>query len=350
MNASIRQHQIETAAANWFIEISEGITPERRTRFEQWRDADPRNRVAYLRIQHTWQQARRIAELRPLKEKRHGTPITEVLMPRASGWSPRRWAYVAIATATVLATVAGWKYLLRQMGHPTETYATAVGETRTIMLADGSAAHLNTDTVIEWIGSDKERRVRLKRGEALFEVVHDSSRAFSIILDHSVIHDLGTEFNVYRKASGNVVVTVLSGSVGIDEMKQGTQAPLWHRQLTADQQLEYTSGGEFIADVHATIGSRAIRWRGRKLEASLGPLSEIISELNRYSKHPIIIAEPKLGSLPIGGTYSVSDIDETLNRLQRIAPINITRTGNEFILTHRPDPSIGSPARDTVHP
>ncbi len=93
--------------------------------------------------------------------------------------------------------------------------------------SEGSVAYLNTRTRIRWLGSGNDRRVELISGEALFDVVHDETRPFSVMMDGSEIRVLGTRFNVYRKDSGDVVVTVLEGTVEVRGFAQGPSQPEW---------------------------------------------------------------------------------------------------------------------------
>src|SRR2546429_8869198 len=111
----------------------------------------------------------------------------------------------------VVAVLAGWAGLLRPTAEfLTHSYATATGEVRHITLPDGSIVYLNTQTRLRWTGTQHDRRVSLESGEAFFDVVPDPLRPFRIALARSEIRVLGTRFDVYRKSSGKVLVTVLN--------------------------------------------------------------------------------------------------------------------------------------------
>ncbi|WP_457832782.1 FecR domain-containing protein, partial [Staphylococcus aureus] len=56
-----------------------------------------------------------------------------------------------------------------------DRYATAIGEQRTIRLADGSKVMLDTDTVLTVAFEEKARRISLARGQAYFTVAHDTA-------------------------------------------------------------------------------------------------------------------------------------------------------------------------------
>src|SRR5262249_4542029 len=77
----------------------------------------------------------------------------------------RRWAFAAYAVAGL--GILG--YLALRAQDPSD-YATKLGEQRTVQLEDGTSISLNTSTRIRVRYSDRERRVELDKGEALFNV------------------------------------------------------------------------------------------------------------------------------------------------------------------------------------
>ncbi len=239
----------------------------------------------------------------------------------------------AVAAASVLALAVAW-VALRRAGYLPQTYETATGQSRRIVLPDGSVAYLNTRTELEWVGGPEDRRVRLRRGEAFFEVVHDPRRPFRILLAHREVRDLGTRFDVYQKADGNVVVTVVSGTVSVEGLGTGGGGPSWRRRLSTNQQIEYSPVG-LLADVHATVAPDAIRWREGMVETQGEPLSRFVSNLSRYTEERIVIVDPRAASQRIGGAFSIRNLDATLARIARIAPVTVTQENGEVILGYR---------------
>ncbi len=71
------------------------------------------------------------------------------------------------------------------------------------------------------------------------------------MLDGSEIRVLGTRFNVYRKDSGDVVVTVLEGVVEVRGFAQGAARPEWVRRVRANEQMEYRHIG-LVDEPHRT--------------------------------------------------------------------------------------------------
>ena len=184
----------------------------------------------------------------------------------------------------------------------------------------------------------------------LFDVAHDSTRPFRVIVGNSEIRDLATQFDVYRKSNGSVVVTVLSGQVAIKELAVGGAQPAWtERLLRSNQQLEYTQAS-MISDVHAVSAAATVRWRDGLLVTEHQSFTTVVSELNRYTSKQILVADPRLQSadIELGGALGIRDVPAALERIQHLGTIVVTDTGDSYVLTYKADatsaeePSSGS--------
>ncbi|HEX6398731.1 MAG TPA: FecR domain-containing protein, partial [Steroidobacteraceae bacterium] len=159
---------------------------------------------------------------------------------------------------------AGVGYFLT--GRPVhEEYRTAVGEQRSITLADHSMVNLNTDTALDVTLSKNLRRVDLHHGEAFFSVAHDPSRAFEVWAAGGKVRAVGTQFGVAIDRD-DVTVSVLEGIVVVQPLATGA-AP----RVAANQSVRYRSGGTIgtvgVADVNRING-----WREGKLVFERVPL------------------------------------------------------------------------------
>jgi transmembrane sensor len=244
--------------------------------------------------------------------------------------------FAGIAAAAALALVTGGWYL-ENRGFFGETHTTHTGETRTVKFSEGSVAYLNTRTEVRWLGSDDNRRVELVNGEALFDVVHDENRPFSVVLENSEIRVLGTRFNVYRKDGGDVVVTVLEGTVEVRGYGQGAGQPEWVRRVKANQQIQYRSIG-LVSEPHETDPLVAVKWRSGVLQMPEGAtLPEVLDELTRYTDKRILIRDPRLATVKLGGVFSTRNVRSALQRLQTVAPIEVHESEDLYTLDFRPD-------------
>jgi len=332
------RRRLRSKAANWHTRIGRGLTTAQRRGFEAW-IADPVNarefhtQRALLDVVMELKGRHRADVLSSVAE---ATPASRALT-RLREWltSGPVWTSGVAAAAVVLILATGWS-VLRSEGYVAQTYRTVTGQVRNVVLPDGSVVGLNTQTELEWVGTPSDRRVRLLHGEAYFQVVHDPSRPFRILLAHSEVQVLGTSFDVYQMSDGDVRVSVISGTVAVEGLDNGvSSAPSWSRRLTAGQQIEYSPVG-LVADVHSIIAPKVIRWRQGMLETQGEPLSDFVSDLSRYTTERIVIADPRAATQKVGGAFSIHNIDDTLDRLSRIAPVTVTHQNGEVILGYRP--------------
>ena len=139
--------------------------------------------------------------------------------PTSTGEQHRRsWRSIVVAIAAMILVVLGgvavWRTL--EQRNTTSIYATAIGRTATVRLADGSTVLLAPSSRLTVPGDygRPARTVELS-GMGLFQVRHDAAHAFVVRSGRVEIRDLGTEFVVSDDPGGTVEVVVRSGSVAL---------------------------------------------------------------------------------------------------------------------------------------
>jgi transmembrane sensor len=334
----LKRRRVRHQAASWHTRLGRRLTIVQRQAFETW-IADPVNAREFHAQRYLLDvlmelKGRPCTDL--LDSVREAKPARPAVLRQwlASG---AVWTSGCVTAAVVVVVAIGWS-ILRTEGYVAQSYRTATGEVRNVVLPDGSVVGLDTQTEIEWVGSPSDRRVRLIRGEAYFQVVHDASRPFRIMLAHSEVQVLGTRFDVYQMADGDVRVSVISGSVAVEALDDGEGVPSWSRRLTAGQQIEYSPVG-LVADVHAIVAPKVIRWREGMMETQGEPLKDFVSDISRYTTERIVIADPRAATQQVGGAFSVRNVNATLDRLSHIAPVTVTHEQDEVILGYRTVPA-----------
>ncbi|HEY5916072.1 MAG TPA: FecR domain-containing protein [Chryseolinea sp.] len=121
-----------------------------------------------------------------------------------------------IAAAVILIMGVGL-FLVRtfQPAEPSPVVVLSKTETVADTLPDGSGVVLNKQTNLAYKFDQKERvhTVKLK-GEAYFNIHHDSTKTFIVDIDGVMIKDIGTSFNVKAYPESNTIeVVVESGEV-----------------------------------------------------------------------------------------------------------------------------------------
>src|SRR5205823_4691644 len=104
----------------------------------------------------------------------------------------RVWAAAAAACLCALAIggVLAWKWMTP------DTLRTAAGERRVVTLSDGSQVQLDSLSELQVRYSGQTRALELIKGQARFDVAHETGRPFEVNAASRKVVALGTAFNI----------------------------------------------------------------------------------------------------------------------------------------------------------
>ncbi|WP_129779514.1 FecR family protein [Peristeroidobacter soli] len=309
----LEQERLE-AASQWWARLQEpNVSPEEVSDWLEWIEADADNREAYQRIQELTQRLRATGEQRTNGHRR----VSRV-----------KWYAAAALVLLTVTAVSMWR-LQPEAPRATMAFSTPVAGIGQAPLPDGSKVSLGGATSIEAVYSETVRDVRLKEGEAFFEVHHERGpRAFIVQSGSISIRAVGTAFNV-RKTGERVTVTVTEGKVQI--ARSGRSAGD-HPMISAGQQATYDPASNRLSVVtRGQDAQRALAWREQKLEFSDDPLDAVIANVNRYSPRHIEVRNVDLHQHFYTGTFQPDRLDEWLIAIERSFPVSI-RVSNEAVV------------------
>jgi transmembrane sensor len=295
----------EREASAWFARMNaDDVTADDRTRFEAWLRAHSCNAKAYAELSATWQELVKSGPL--VRAVSFGQVMNAASAPPAPR---RRWAVAAVAAGIgAMALGVGWN-LYKQKEET--RFQTAIGEQAAVALPDGSSFDLNTNSRI-WVDySQRQRVIRLERGEAFFNVAHDTQRPFWVRAGDYWVRAVGTAFNVYLTPSG-VEVTVSEGTVNVVNATANEPPPSdaaitkSAAAVTAGEQADVRGRAEVIHELNSTLLSRRLAWRKSSLDFQDQPLGDVVNELMRYTTLKIEFDDDALRRLPVGGTFQAS--------------------------------------------
>jgi transmembrane sensor len=225
-----------------------------------------------------------------------------------------RWA---LAAALVLMIAGGLTFgLLARVAHAPESYATGLGERRTLTLTDGSSVTLNTSSRIEVAYRAGERAITLHSGQAAFDVAPDSRRPFVVSAAGRRIRALGTIFDVHVHGV-ELEVTLLEGKVSVTG-----QGPVI--ELAPGQQLAAAAGA--APAIRAADIARVTGWRSGWIVFDRSSLAEAIEEVGRYTRERIVCDDPRLQGLHVSGTFRTGEVDGFIDALAQVHPLTIDRS------------------------
>ncbi|MFC6313492.1 FecR domain-containing protein, partial [Paraburkholderia dipogonis] len=206
---------------------------------------------------------------------------------------------------------------------------TALGERRSLTLADGTRVTLNTDSAIDIRFTNAERRVRLVSGEIMIATGHADGerRPFIVETAQGSLRPLGTRFAV-RQQSTLCRLDVFEGAVRINPAEAPALAPV----VRAGQRARFTR-----TDVGALepISENDAAWTDGLLVASGMRLGDFVDELGRY-RAGHLSCDPDVANLRLSGTYPLADTDRVLDTVARILPVEVVFMTRYWVTVRAP--------------
>lgn len=294
------------AALRWLGQINQQAEQAHSAAFKRWLLEDPAHRRAYAEAEALWRLSEAPSARLAAEEQDSLRQYLEAIR------RPRRtshWRRFAVAACLVLGvgSMAGW--------HPQAwlqdlraDYSSGE-QVRQVTLADRSQLTLDAGSAVAVDFDHGERRVRLLRGAAFFEVTH-TGQPFLVEAAGGEVRVLGTQFEV-REQGGGAQVTVRSGRVAVTA-GEGQQA----RELTANQQLAYAEG--VAGGVEAVDSEGRLAWRQGWLNYYQVPLGLVVEDLGRYYPGRILLLDGELAQRKVSGSFPVAQPLAALDSLGKV--------------------------------
>ena len=296
---------VEAEAARLFLKARASDDADDWADAYAWVALDPAHGFAFAKAEAGWELTERLHELpagrmaTPDLNDRPPVTMPIALMSRRSVWM----GLTAAACIGVAGTVA-----LRLVG-TVDRYRTALGETRTVKLADGSSIHLNTNSSVEVALRDNIRSIRLLKGEARFDAAHDGKRPFIVEANGTQVRAVGTMFNV-RLRTDLTELTVIEGIVAVSN--GGSVV----RRIASGKSAAVRSGGIAVTPIEPAKIRQRISWQDGLVQFDGDTLAQAVEEFNRYRATPLVIGDPAIASLRVGGAFRLDRSEDFVQALQ----------------------------------
>lgn len=288
----------DDSAERWAIRLDNGsLTPEEQATLDDWLCGDERRGGALLRAE---------AMLAYLDRGRALTKAPLQVRNDNDGASrARRGFLIGGGALACLLAVAGVTEFLWSSPRPIEV-RTASGEIRRVALPDGSIVMVNTASDVAATVAGERRDVKLRDGEAWFQVAHDKSRPFIVEAGKVRVRAVGTAFSVRRRDDG---ATILVTEGVVETWVDGHKA---ERIRIAAGSRGFVSDNSGLIEVASAAGAidRSLAWRTGNLAFNDDSLRHAVEELNRYNNRKIFIDSPALGQETVVGYFRVDQPDE----------------------------------------
>lgn len=230
---------------------------------------------------------------------------------------------MALASILVVAVVVTQQPTVPE----TLVYQTVVAEKRMLELSDGSEIFLSPKTQIEVTFTDKQRHIKLLKGEAFFDVAKNPQRPFIVDSRYTQVKVLGTMFNVNSNSYG-VTVAVEEGKVQVSGL--GIPGRLdAEEKLTGGQQVSISEKG--LSQVELIEPENAGAWRQEVRIYQARPLAQVLEDLGRYHSAELVVMDEALSLLPITAVFPTQNVEKMLTALESVLPIIVVQTSEERI-------------------
>ena len=340
-----RDQDRSVEASTWISKIDKGLSAAETEALKKWMRADPRNESSLLAMAEVWDKMDALARLAEIFPH-----------PAAVGGSTtmRHYRRIALAAVLVLA-VAGLTAVVTTsvLVDPqfegeevveASSYETAIGGLSRIELTDGSQITLNSQSSVEVRFSDRQRQIKLDRGEIHVDVAHDPARPLLVIVGGRIVQAVGTAFSVKIDETQRVEVLVVDGEVlvGIHPASLA-DAGDWSAQTTLDlhsdsllvsqgERALFDATSEKLEVLEPEELEIELSWRDGNLVFRGESLAEAVRKVGRYTRMEFVIADEDLGKKRVAGLFKTGDVTGFLSSLEANFDVTYERLDDQTIL------------------
>lgn len=345
MNATT---SINQQACAWIAKLHGEPSAKDLQNFRAWMAQSPAHKTEVRQLAKLWGELDVLTELAVVQEPLSTQSTSARLFDKVAAlikFSNWNRPLAAMVTATLVAVLA----LPIIIDINKTTYSTDIGEQELITLRDGSTVLLNTNSSIRVDYSLETRNISLLSGQAHFEVTKDNSRPFNVYAGKGLVRAVGTAFSVYLQPD-IIEVTVTEGTI---ELSAVAPAPAPTNQpdnaqpvppsktitklslVTAGQNAtmdQDTSSIDSIEVIDAPEIVQKLAWHQGLLRFSGDPLEDVVAEISRYTDLSIVILDPEIRHLRIGGFFKVGETEKMFQALETSFGVRVQRKGKNVAL------------------
>lgn len=296
-------------AVAWFVKLtSEDVSSADKQAWAIWVNQSKQNEIAWEEIKSTLSKFQFIPPDIGMSVLGRGANTVD-LNRRATLKHIAIFAAVAFPTGLLLkdSFLSNFYY----------DYSTKVGERKQVLLSDGTMLALNTNSAVTVNLTSTSRVIKLHQGEMLITTGHviGFDSPMSIETSDGNVIPMGTRFNV-RKFSEFTRVSLYEGKIKLMPKHNNTQ-----HYMNANEEVDM-----YTLNVVPNITDQKISdaWLNGHLEINNLSLKTFIEELARY-QHGLLVCHPDVQNIKISGSYSIDNIDASLNLLSQTFPIRVQR-------------------------
>ena len=327
---------IEAEASAWVVQIDSGSMSKGDINdLKEWIGRSPHHKHSFQKI------AAGFLEIGDLLGQADAAKNVKARKPK------RPLFPVPVMMSLAMTVMGGFFVLVWQGNNPAPEavamtqYIAGLGEQKEVTLEDGSVVTLNTKSKINVSYTDSQRRINLVYGEALFDVAKDPDRPFVVKTNQGLVRAVGTIFSV-RLINDEVAVLVEEGIVELmapSEAKDITSdarsdSMVVLARLSMGEEANFDGVRKHIQSIEIEAVANRHAWKKGMLVFDGSSLSNVVDEVTRYTDLKIVISDPAMQDLKIGGTFKAGETDAFLDAMTLGFGLNVKRvSGNTVYLS-----------------
>lgn len=322
-----------------------------RMAFARWLSEDTTHRWAFEELSEIWARLHSLTDINELSDQPNvirfpEKRIVEGTFPESGdARTDRTFEWSTVAAVLILVAGIVLHLVTATSG---EIHETQTGEIQTIALEDGSQVNLNSRSGLEVRIDAKRRTIRMRDGEAVFQVASDD-RPFIVKTDLAILSAVGTVFSVAARSDA-VTVSVIEGFVSVSSGRVGTALTEYDSDLLvrfsdeiallgAGQRLELTRESQRFETISSSRISDDLSWRDGEIVFNETPLVTALVEMRRHIGSRVFIGDPRLNNLRVSGRFPTDSPDEFLARLANDFGVVVVRDKGSMVMLYASQPS-----------
>jgi transmembrane sensor len=353
MNTSnIDENVILEEASSWHCRLlADDVSDGDRSDFKFWISQNELHRESFENVERIAQHLNVLGnmnfdspELLPIDFKETTQHVRKSLFSSLSKEKPTRsnnYWWHSLAAAVCLFSVIGYQNF--NFNEPIQNtipqqvsiengvmYQTAKGETQVIMLADGSTALLNSNSMMTFYMDKNKRIVLQQQGEIYYDVEKDKERPFTVKAANSKITAVGTEFNIKYRKNHDLYVTVTEGIVKLS--KDNSLREQEGNLLVEGNQAIVSEIGIHVIGINDRKLDEILAWQQNKLIFTGATLKEVVDEITNHTNHNIIIASKELEHKRLSGIFNIHDLNSIFQAIEVALDVEINQYDDIIVI------------------
>lgn len=265
-----------------------------------------------------------------LSEDRKVVTLTKYNNRNLSSAKHSRIFWIASIAATLVVALSIVLVMWRSRNNDITILQTKGNQHLKIVLPDGSKVQLNSNSEVCYSRKtfSLSRELKLVRGEALFEVIHNERYPFAVYTGSLKIKDIGTIFNI-RNGKLATVVSVISGEVALSEKTDKDSI-----KLMANQEAIYNVFSKNI-QVVPLKDLNTTSWLDKNFRFIKCPLKKVVEQLQNAYEVRIDLSDKDLENKELTASFNNESIVDALKVISGSLNIDFENKNGIYYLTSK---------------